>query len=130
MSNPTRNLFVPWTAVLYMVTGEKTQKIKSKVYNVLITQWRGINSIDINITCFKFEAFTHVEIAIFLQDQNPLVKINNLGELTYNFIRFITRIFVTVKSVYYTSHSLVTRVRLVLKKLLLPGRNFRNRVNK
>ena len=77
MSNPARNLFVPWTATLYMATGEKTQKIKSKVYNVLITQRRGINSIDINITCFKFEAFTHVEIAIFLQDQNPLVKINN-----------------------------------------------------
>ena len=49
-SNPARDLLVPWAAILYMVKEEKTQKIKSKVSNVLITEWRGINNIDINIT--------------------------------------------------------------------------------
>ena len=74
------------------------------------------------ILCFKFEASTHAEVAIFSQDQNPLAKITNyMGELTYNsFVSLITILFLTVvSSLYIKQHSLVSRVSLNSQKTII-----------
>ena len=57
---------------------------------------------------------------------------NHMVELNYNtFVSLITRYFLTVvSSLYIKDHSLVSRVSLMFKKLLLSDTNFRNGVYK